>query len=160
MNDKQLISFIEARAKKHAQANGYSNCTAVHLGLTKIYSNLYLCINYYTNSNIFASASNILRFKQHGQYGMFKLTSDSTDFLLWKKHLLPKMTNAIDYEKANVPKSIKHLVASTIIKALNTPGMALYVTNAYSSEPLINENENYASICIDYDLNFDEFIDI
>lgn len=90
---------------------------------------------------------------------MFKLTSDSRDFMQWKKHLLSIMTyNVIDYDKANAPKSIKHLVALTIIKALNTPGMALYATYASSSEPLINENENYASVCIEYDLNFDEFI--
>ena len=159
MNDKQLISFIEARAKKHIQANGYSNCTDAHLGIMKMGNQLFLCINYYQNNTL--CTSSILRFKQNGIYGMFKLTSDSCDFMPWKKHLLSIMTyNAIDYDKTNAPKSIKHLVASTIIKALNTSGMALYATYASLSEPLINENENYASVCIEYDLNFDEFIDL
>ena len=95
---------------------------------------------------------------------MFKLVSDSDDFIVWKNKLLDDMRTLkcinIDYEKANVPKSIKHLVVSTIIKALNTPGMALYVTLNSSSEPLIKEYENYASVCIEYDLHFDEFIDL
>ena len=159
MNDKQIISFIETRAKKIGMPNGFTNATP-HLGIMKSGSNnLYLCIIYDNNALITPS---LLRFKKDEKYGMFKLVSDSDDFIAWKNKLLDDMRtlNCIDYEKANVPKSIKHLVVSTIIKALNTPGMALYATLNSSSEPLIKEYENYASVCIEYDLNFDEFIDI
>ena len=160
MNDKQIISFIETRAKKIGMPNGFTDATP-HLGIMRSGSgNLYLCI-IYDNNAAFVTPS-LLRFKKDGKYGVFKLVSDSDDFIAWKNKLLDDMhtLECIDYEKANVPKSIKHFVVSTIIKALNTPGMALYATLNSSSEPLINENENYASVCIEYDLNFDEFIDI
>lgn len=158
MNDKQIISFIEVRAKKIGMPNGFPDATP-HLGIMRTCSNLYLCINYEMNSQ-FTPTPAIIRFKQNGKYGVFKLVSDSDDFLMWKNDLLGNMRNgaSIDYEKANVPKSIKHLVVSTIIKALNTPGMALYATLKSSSEPLIKEYENYASVCIEYDLHFDEFM--
>jgi hypothetical protein len=93
---------------------------------------------------------------------MFKLISDSNDFIVWKNQLLSKLkyNDSISYSKANVPKSIKHLVVSTIIKALNTSGMALTITMMNESKALINEDENYESICIEYDLNFDEFMNL
>ena len=161
MNDKQIISFIETRAKKIGMPNGFTDAT-LHLGIVNSGGgNLYLCIIYGNNSLVTPS---LLRFKKDGKYGVFKLVSDSDDFIAWKNKLLDDMRTleciCIDYEKANVPKSIKHLVVSTIIKALNTPGMALYATLNSSSEPLIKEYNNYASVCIEYDLNFDEFIDI
>lgn len=158
MTDKQIISFLESRAKKVGQSIGCANITP-HLGIIKSGNNLFLCVLYKSTGKEICT---MLRFKQNGQYGIFKLVSDSSDFIKWKTHLLSELKygKTINYEEANVPDSIKHLVISTVIKALNTPGMALYATMYSSSEPLISENENYESICIDYDLSFDEFVNL
>lgn len=156
MTDTQIISFLESRAKKVGQSAGCAGMD-LQLGIVKSGNNLFLCVNYQSSGKDVCA---MLRFKQNGKYGLFKLISDSDDFIFWKNKLLSEMTfnDVVAYEQANVPKSVKHLIISTVIKVLNTPGMALYITMPSSSEPLISENENYESVCIDYDLNFDEFM--
>lgn len=161
MNDNQIISFLESRAKKIGQANGFGSANP-QLEIMRSGNNLFLGVRYIGYGSAGVDFCSLLRFKQNGQYGMFKLTSDSNDFIAWKNQFLSKIkyNDTIAYSKANVPESIKHLVVSTIIKALNTSGMALTITMINESKALINENENYESICIEYDLNIDEFMNL
>lgn len=149
MTDKQIEQLLINRATKAGQEN--------HLGLAKLvvfrsYSKLFLAIKYANVDEPFW-----VRFSRGAVRGLFKLTSDNPEFIAWEdqvfKQVKPNGTMKFDIDTA--PKSVKHLIAHTVIQALKTKGMGLdccAVLSSYRDLVLVDTNESYEEVAIETDL--------
>ena len=98
-----------------------------------------------------------IAFRKNGKTVVFSLPSELPDRVMqWKRDLIRQMMSTtpsleVEFDIDTFPKEIVHIFSSSIISALNTPGMEVILMQPGFS-PLFQADETYEEVQVEADL--------
>lgn len=157
MTDKQLLDIF----LKRAEASGKHYNPALKnpsIVITQQYGKkLYFSIKFDGSTSPFW-----LNFSKDGITMVFSLPEQLPNRLMdWKREIIRTIMNFhinyVEFDLEKSPKEIVHIFFSSLISALNTPGMSVGLFAYNNTNYIFEANETYEEISIEADLmSFDQ----